>query len=297
MCAPHGVREAADELRPILEEIVPLPQKAAVKTRGEAAWLLAAVRVLAGDRGGARALLQESLALAREAEDLRATALSLSMLGAVTPTTKGADGAWQLNHEALAIARRLEWRWGIAYILHHLGDTAMRDRDAAAAIAFDTECLAIAREIENEPLAAMALWQLGWGHVLQGDQGRAQDALAESATLCLRLHSIENMSYCLDGFAGVAMARGEAGLAARLAGAADAARDTLRMEAFPPLAGVIDAFRAPARETLGEEAFTAQYTAGAEMSAEAALAQVLARPEQADGKSADVKPGGLDVRN
>lgn len=260
------------EMRLVLEQIVPLPETVPAKTRGDAAWLLATARLMAGDRDAARPLYQQALALARVAGDREGTALSLAMLGAVAPTTTGAEGAWALHSEALTIARELGWLWGVAYILHHLGDTAIRDRNGAAVIAYDTECLEVSRELENEPMAAVALWQLGWGHVLEGDYARAREALAESAAICRRLGSIENTSYCLDGFAGVALGGGDARLAARLAGAADAARALLRIAPFAPLAGVIDTFRAPAREALGEAELAAEHAVGAAMTAEDAVA-------------------------
>lgn len=52
------------------------------------------------------------------------------------------------------------------------------------------------------------------------------------------------------------------------------------MAPFPPLAGVIDGFRAPARDELGETAFAAEHAAGAEMTPENALALVLGKDSE-----------------
>lgn len=274
------VRDEHANVQSLFERILPLPPTASAKTRSAVTWLLG--MVVAGKEARARTLFQEALELAREADDPQATAFALSGLGAVAPETGGPEGSWALHREALAIARRLDWRWGIAYSLHHLGDTGLRDRNPAAVIAYGTECLEISRELENEQMVAIALWQLGWAHVLEGDRLRARKALAESAGVSMRLSSTENMSYCLDGLAGVALSSGDAALAARLEGAADGARERVRIAPFPPFAPLIEGLRGETRAALGDSAFRAEHEKGATMSAEAALAAAMGELDEAE---------------
>ena len=268
------VRDLAAEMSPILEGIMPLPASAPASVRADASWLLGICRLMPGDAAASRPPFEEALAIAREADDPRRTVLALCMLGAVTTETTGADGAWARHREALAIARRLDWRWGIAYTLHHLGDTAIRARDIDAVIAFDTECLSVARELGDGQMSTMALWQLGWAYAFQGDHPRARELLEEAAANCLRMHNVENISYCLDGLATVMQAAGDTPLAARLAGAADGARAKLRMAPFPPLAAAVVELRAPIAAALGDDAFERERAVGASLSPEDALAQI-----------------------
>jgi hypothetical protein len=82
---------------------------------------------------------------------------------------------------------------------------------------------------------------------------------------------------CLRRMAAVAAARGDAGWAARLAGAAAALRSAIGMQ---PAAGsgAVEQHIATARVTLGDAEFTGAWEAGRALSLEEATAEALSVP-------------------
>jgi len=79
----------------------------------------------------------------------------------------------------------------------------------------------------------------------------------------------------VEGLAGVARARGEGARAARLWGAAAAARAALGAPPWPAFRPAHEASVAAARTALGEEAFAAAWEEGQALSLEQAIAAAL----------------------
>ncbi len=107
-----------------------------------------------------------------------------------------------------------------------------------------------------------------------GEVEIAREYLVESAACCRRLERVGNReatTYCLEGFAGVALAQGQAELAARLAGGAQAIRDVISTPVWALLAPFKEEFLESLRDQLGDESFEAETAAGAEIAWERLL--------------------------
>jgi non-specific serine/threonine protein kinase len=97
----------------------PLARAKALGGAGTLAWQQ-------GDYAAARVLLEESLALWREAGDERGIAAALHNLGLVAGASQDILTARALHEEGLAIARALGDRSGIAYALNNLGNVVSK---------------------------------------------------------------------------------------------------------------------------------------------------------------------------
>jgi len=111
--------------------------------------------------------------------------------------------------------------------------------------------------------------------LLRGDDEQARDLLKESLALSGELGDGLNAAESLDGLACTAAARGEAGRAARLFGAAEALREAMGI----PLPSAARALREPytraARSRLDEVEWTRRWEEGRAMSQEEAVALAL----------------------
>src|SRR5215207_6301117 len=172
-----------------LERALAATTPVSASRRGERALLLATMgeitAVWLGDGAAATPLLEESLVLAREADDARAIALALLWLGAVATGKGELDRAEALATEALARWQALsepDWpRTGDAfYVLGYIA--ALRDYQQEAERWF-TASLEWARAIGADPVTAVALEALGTSAREQGDPRRAAQLFAESLAI------------------------------------------------------------------------------------------------------------------
>lgn len=112
---------------------------------------------------------------------------------------------------------------------------------------------------------------------------RAQALCGEGATLFQAIGNPLYLSYCLEGLAGVAVARGQATDAARLCGARDALLARLRTGPPPAHPSGYARTLATARATLGEEAFAAMQQEGRATAPDDAIAAALERGSNETG--------------
>jgi hypothetical protein len=97
------------------------------------------------------------------------------------------------------------------------------------------------REHGHKGTFELALDNLGWAALLQGDYGLARTSYQESLTLCKELGDKWTASESLEGMACIAAAEGEAERAARLFGAGQAPREAVGYHHMPEE----DAWREP----------------------------------------------------
>jgi predicted ATPase/DNA-binding CsgD family transcriptional regulator len=250
--------------------------------RGERALLLATLgeitAVWLGDVATAAPLLEESLVLAREADDSRAIALALLWLGAVAAAQGELDRAEALASEALARWQALTdpvWsRTGDAlYVLGYIA--ALRDNQEEAERWF-TALLEWARAIGAVPVTAAALEALGTCAREQGDPYRAARLFAESLVLVRDNGDPIVLVNTLKSLGAVAAAQGAAEQAARLFGATEALRERYGIELHPTERPRLARAIAPARAQLPEAVFTAAWAEGRVLPVEQAIAEALA---------------------
>ena len=186
--------------------------------------------------------------------------------------------------------RRSGPTWSIPYALVPYGDAALLAGDLPAAVRAHGEALELARRTGDEHLVATVLDRLGTDAVLSGDLATAHERLFRSADLHRQIRDQEGLANCLDGLAALVLALGVPRAAARLAGAADAARAALGVAVWPLLRAQVDRLAEEIRAPLGEDDEPRERAAGAAAGPWAALAAGLDAVTAAETVTAPSRP-------
>ena len=240
---------------------------------GRLLWARGATRIALGRLEEASPLFDELLAAARAGDDPWILGHALTGFAMTRPPDDPRLPA--LLTEAVAELRRSGDTWSVVYALVPLGDVALLAGDVAGAVRVHEEGLGLARGIGDEHLVATLLDQLALDALLAGDAAAARGRLTESAAVHRRVRDQEGLAYCLDGLAALCLLQGDPGTAARLSGAADAARAELGITVWPMLRSLADGFGGAVRAALGEEEDRRQRVVGARLGPWAALDEGL----------------------
>jgi predicted ATPase/serine/threonine protein kinase len=192
------------------------------------------------DFGSARAFLDEALAAARQANDQFGVARSLSMMGDLARTRGDDLQARPLYEEALAICRRLGNQYAIGNILNNLAAAEYVLED------YETSSLHFAE--------ALKMAQASGGKI-------AGDKIA--------------ISYALDGFGALAVARNKLDVATQLAAAAERLRESINYNIEPAERRFRDAYVSSAQSKLTETDFSTAYSSGRRLKLGQALSLAL----------------------
>lgn len=229
----------------------------------------------AGDYHRAEVLGEETLATRRAMEDPKEIAEVLFLLGTVAQFLGEPGRATSLYEESLALHRARGDEHSTARVMGALGTAALHLGDGPRARRLLEDSVGIERAYGDRWGQAMSLTLLGHVELAEANQGRAVELFGEAAPLFLRIDNLMYLPWCLEGLAGVAVARGDHELAAELDGvrASVCARTgVLLPPAWPESYGKA---LAEARETLGEEAFKEARAAGAHRRLDEAVNAVL----------------------
>jgi tetratricopeptide (TPR) repeat protein len=217
----------------------------------------------------ARALVEESLQLWREADDQEGVAWALNRLG--TLAEEGGDVARNWFEQSLAVYRRIGSD-GAAGVLNNLGLWAHRRGDLARARALLEEAVAIQRRSdENQP------WPGTFIHLAhiarhEGNNAEARALLLETLDICRGQGNRRLIVEGLEGLALVAMTEHQWDRAARWFGAAERLREEIQWrKRYSDTAHPLDALRA----TMGEAAFIGEWEAGRAVPWRQAVQQTL----------------------
>jgi predicted ATPase/class 3 adenylate cyclase len=183
------------------------------------------------DFARASELYEQSAIIARQMKDERAVAFSLINQADVVARKGDAPRARLLFEESVATFREFGDRWGEAFALDSFALVAARERDYEAAQSLHEEALAISRQLGDERGAARVLTHLADVASKQGDDSRARRLSRECLDIRQALGDTPGTASALERLAWVVMAD-EPEAAARLVGAAEALRETIR--AFVP---------------------------------------------------------------
>jgi predicted ATPase/DNA-binding CsgD family transcriptional regulator len=263
---------------------------------GAQVWVAAALNLLAeadlhaGRLDLARERLDEALAVSRVIPDEWNEGHALSTQAGLAAAQGRLREAQRLGEAALDVMRRIDQQWGAARTLAGLGSLARLRGDPGAARRCYLEALPILREIEARPEIARCLAGIGRMALDEGDTEVARRHLAESLRLSQATGARAGVAHGLEWMAALAVGLGRSDLAVRLTAAAS----TLRQSAgFPPIPGArIERYLAPARRDLGEPEAARLWAAGAELSADEAVALALAAMPAESGNGAG-PVGGL----
>jgi len=273
----HGhYTEGRQRLCQLLERV---PEQTTVRVRAlnGAAWLA----IDQGDYPDADRLLGESAELSRKLNDkagegMAAAFLSRSMLS----SGRVADAAPYPEY-AFALLTEARDRSGIAFALFYRALHAQFTGRLEVACELHERCAAMCLELGFASLRARALQLLGIARLLLGDLTAARAGLQEGLPTSVDLGDRFVIPVGLTGFAGLAARTGKHRMALRLAGTAEAYRDTHESALPEPNRAYLDSWLAPSLKTIGAAA--ARFIAeGRQMTLTAALEYALANePEEA----------------
>jgi hypothetical protein len=224
-------------------------------------WARGATRIARGQVEDAAPFVTDVVADARARGDAWLLGHGLVMLGMTRPPEDPQQPV--LLGEAVDALRRSGDDWSVAYALVPLGNVALLAGDLPRATAAHEEALTLARGIGDEHLIATLLDQLGLDALLSNDLAGAQERLVESAGLHREIRDQEGLAYCLDLLAALALGRRDARAAARMVGAADAARAELGVVIWPLLQALAEQLGGNIRAVLGEDDDREERSAGA----------------------------------
>jgi len=207
-----------------------------------------------GDYPAAQALHEESLAIRRELRDRSGIANSLNNLGNVAYEQGEFARARALYEESLQIGRELGDRIAVARVLGNLGNVAMRHEDLPSARMLHEESLAIKRELGLKQLIARSLISLGNVTSAEGDLVSAIALYKECIAMERELGDRLALINCLANLAVIVADLGSSLRAARIWGAAQQLRDEIGSPLTPKDRTGYDRDVAAARAAFGDDA-------------------------------------------
>jgi len=213
------------------------------------------MRYFAARHGEARALLEESLAIARALGSRKKIGAVLQPLGMAALGEGDREMARRCLVEALAIARSLGDGRDIATAANALGQLQrLEGAPREAAVLFE-ETIRISREQGDLELAAVGLLNLAMV-CIDREEGRfARTAAAEALAFAQELRSQPVLQSVLEVTAGLATLAGDDRTAARFYGAAEAQAERTGLRRDPADAAFLAGLIGAARERLGPQEF------------------------------------------
>lgn len=231
-----------------------------------------------GDYSSAQLNFERSLACWRTLSDGLATARCLHNLANVGRVRGDYSGAQLALREATNIFEELGDRSGAAWSINQQGDIAREQGEVAVARELYQDALTAFREAGDRWGSARSLADLGYVCCVQGDYGSAHAAYRESLSLFVDLGHRRGLARTLEGLACLALARGFAARALRLAAAAAHLRQTIGAPLPKAEQLKLDQMLLPAWNSLCDAEGTEAWAEGARMSAEQAIQYSLEEP-------------------
>ena len=181
-----------------------------------------------------------------------------------------------LLEQSVIVARKHGDPWGLSFALGQLGAVAFQVDDFAAARQFREEAAAVARANGDRHTLGLAVAGLALLARLQGDLDESATLFNEALRVSSELKDQWIMPRALGGLAGAAVLSGSYVRAARLFGATAAMRDVSGIgEAARSFRNVFERDEEETRTALGDEAFVAAWVDGRSMTLEQAVAYAL----------------------
>jgi predicted ATPase/DNA-binding NarL/FixJ family response regulator len=275
-------------------------ERAALRAR--ALHAAATLAVFQGDHIGARALQEEGLHVLEEQDDTPGVYSALTALGLIANLQQDYEAAQEFVERAMDVAHLLDdadavegarvnlshvlheagdlprareelersirfWRetgdrQGLAYGLRLLATIAEAQRDYTSYRAFAKEELALNRQMGDRRREALTLASDANLATDQGDYDTAHRLFVESLTLLQELGDVASSAFVIERVAVLAAAQRQDDRATRLAGAAAALRQHSGVPLTPRAEEQLQSALAPARQALGETAFTKVWESG-----------------------------------
>jgi len=223
----------------------------------------------------ARSLLERARTINRELGNKTPELHNMSNLVNVLREQHEFAAALALAEEGLESSRSLTDRWLEAIFLYLLGRVAIDRGDVGAARKFNDHALAIFRELAMPDWQSFSLVKLGFLAVVGGDPASARCYLAEAVDISRRFGGRLNLAECFSAMGVLASHMGQHERAARLWGVAEGLLGTLFSTDILDR-DLMDPYYARSRQALGHTAYDAVKAEGQALHREAAIEQVIA---------------------
>ncbi len=228
-----------------------------------------------GDYAAAAALGEEALVLFRELGDTLGVARTAHLLGDTASDVGDYARAAAMLEEGLALFATLGDMSSMANMLNDLGVVARRRGEFDHAAGLFEASLDKARIAGNELGMARTLSNLGHVAADQQNQPRAVALYRESLELQAEVGDLRGIAWSLERLAAMPVTWQWPEHAARLFGAADAARDTARLPLPPAGRDWYDYAVEEVRNRLGSATFGAAWDAGRALPLSQAIAEAM----------------------
>jgi non-specific serine/threonine protein kinase len=238
---------------------------------------------ISGDRGAARALLEQGTGLAGQLNDPATRAFAAWAAGQACLLAGDLPHAIAHFEDGLAVMPTVVRDRLCALLLLGLADAAGLAGDEERAVACHRELAALTEagtEDIRRAYSAYSLWALGAAAWLRGDLDRATGLQQQSLRLRGRHNDRMGPAWCVEALAWVAASRHQYERAAVLLGAAARLWQSMgtTLDSHQPLAGHHRDCERQARQALGEAAFQAAYRRGLDLPVADAVAYALQQP-------------------
>jgi len=235
-----------------------------------ARFVLATAKARQGDLVGCRALIDETLPVARSLDDPLLAAFLLNLQG-MARYEVGEDGRASFE-ESVVLCRRAGDRRGAAAAAANIGVVALNAGEIDVARQLIGEALVVFRELGDRHAAVACAGNAGFIACLDGDGDGAFDLFRESLDVARRIGARPLMAYAILGLAFRATLAGDPERAAKLHGFFDAWCEELGAAVEALEAQLRTADHARLKELLGESSFDVAYQAGRALALDTAIA-------------------------
>jgi tetratricopeptide (TPR) repeat protein len=150
----------------------------------------------------AKALLEESLEMARALDEKREIAFSLYNLGAADPANVGAEEYWQ---ESLSLVQEIGHRALQAETLNWLAFASYHQGDSVAAVKLLEKSLDLRRTLEDQRGLAIGLTNLGVIYIHLGDYDSAGRLMQEALQTYRQLNDLHGMAAACNKLSHIAI--------------------------------------------------------------------------------------------
>ena len=312
------MREHLTEGRARLEKILQLGGTGHMKERGRVGHFLGALAATQGDYVSAEQFLERALSIYEELGDQSGIAASLNALAIGARESGNYELAqdnferslawWRMLPDRLPVARclhnlanvfksrgnyaraqsallqatgifeELGDRSGAAWSINQQGDIACAQGDITAARALYERALSAFRAAGDEWGTARSLTDLGSIACERADYPAAQAAYREAIRIFAALEHRRGIARVVEASACLALARGNAVRALKLAGAAASLRQCISVPLPQQDQAVFDRMLLPAWKALNESEGKAAWAEGAKMNLDEAIAYAVEEP-------------------
>jgi predicted ATPase/serine/threonine protein kinase/Tfp pilus assembly protein PilF len=212
----------------------------------------ALIAVRQGDLAAARVFLERSVRLARGAGDPTQVAASCWSLGALAMEQGDLAAARAHVEESLTIGREAGSDIMVAECLNLLGEVTRLEGNLVEARSLYEQAVALYDQLGSQPGVSAGLLNLGTVSCEEGELPEASAYYRQALTYAQAYGSKGDISLAFDGLAAVAAKRGAWERAARLAGAAEVAREAVSARLNPADRAFREQYLARVSAALGE---------------------------------------------